>query len=169
MNANSGIALVALCHEYCVAIDGASSSVPHDFVRRLLGLLPRIYITAFDLPAFPDGEEYIPPALTEEDYVGVSSALASVFGENDTFLETFHEDMKYSDTPIASSVSELLADLYQTFFDFTSVVRDLPADSLDEVLGDMAARFKEYWSENLCNALKVLNYLYMNDLLEYDD
>ncbi len=39
-------------------------------------------------------------------------------GEDDVFLETFEEDMKYSDTPVAASVSESLADIFQPLYNF---------------------------------------------------
>lgn len=155
------IALVALCHEYCTFIgsDEAEGELS-EVVRRLLGLLPRIYITAFDIPFMPEDAEDIAQSLDEEQYTVVASRLARIFGEHDTYLDTFHEDMKYSETPLAASVSEGLADLYQDFYDFTSTVRDLPADSISGVVTEMCARFREYWSETLCNALRVLNFIY---------
>ena len=167
LHSTPAIALTALCHEFCLAVDAVSETVPVDFARSMLGLLPRIYITAFGITPMSD-EDFIPAALSEDEYETVRERLASVFGENDTFLEPFHEDMKFSETPIASSLSELLADLYQVFYDFTAIVRQLPADSLGETVSDMATRFREYWSETLCNAMRVINHLYMNDRFSYE-
>ncbi|MDE6277636.1 MAG: DUF5063 domain-containing protein [Muribaculaceae bacterium] len=154
------IALVALCHEYCLTLDAASEATsPRHFARRILGLLPRIYITAFDLPDAPEDAEDIPATLDEEQYAAVAADLSRLFGEHDTYLEAFHEDMKYSETPVAASLSEQLADLYQAFYDFTAMVRELPADSIDGAVAEMAGRFRDYWSENLCTAPRVINYL----------
>ena len=91
------IALVALCHEYCLTIDSAGEcSDAADFTRRLLGLLPRIYITAFDLPYAPEEAEDISGILDEEQYAGVCSSVARIYGEHDTYLDALHEDMPTS-------------------------------------------------------------------------
>lgn len=166
---NTGaVALVALCNEYCRALDTAQEAEPADFYRTLLRLLPRIYITAFDL--LPDGVSgegestgAIYGTMEEEEYHALRDRLAAVFGEHDTYLDTFSEDMKYSDTPIAASLSEQLADLYQVFFDFIDTVREWPDDDRSEVYAEMKYRFNLYWSENLCNALRVLNSLYQKE------
>lgn len=166
----SGIALVALCHEYCMTVDGAEEAgSAAELARRLLGLLPRIYITAFDIPDTPEEADDFPGSLDEEQYTAVAASLARVFGEHDTYLETFHEDMKYSDTPIAASLGEQLADLYQAFYDFTQTARELPADSLGGTVTEMAIRFRDYWSQPLCNALKVLNSLYTSGALDNEE
>lgn len=157
-----GIALVALAHEYCVTIDSApEAESAGEFARRILGLLGRIYITTLDLPEAPEEAEDFAATLDEEEYTAVTASLARLFGEHDTYLETLHEDMKYSETPIAASISEQLADLYQAFYDFTSIVRELPADSITPLVAEMRIRFRDYWSEALCNAQKVLNYIYI--------
>lgn len=164
------IALVALCHEYCLTVDNARECADAgDFTRRLLGLLPRIYITAFDLPYAPEDAEEISGILDEEQYAEVCSATARIYGEHDTYLEAFHEDMKYSETPVAASLSEQLADLYQAFYDFTGTVKELPADSIDGTVADMCVRFHDYWSATLCNALRVLNHLYQEGILTEDE
>lgn len=161
-----GIALAALCHEYCNTVDSVAETwSASDFTRRVLGLLPRIYITVLSLPEAPEEAEDFTGTLEEEEYAAVSASLARLFGEHDTYLETVHEDMKYSDTPIAASLSEQLADLYQSFYDFTAIVRELPADSISATVAEMRLRFRDYWSEPLCNALKVLNYLYNHEIL----
>ena len=46
-------------------------------------------------------------------YELVRNQIATLLGESDTYLETFHPDMQYSDTPIAAFISENLADVYR--------------------------------------------------------
>lgn len=163
------VALVALCHEYCIAVENCAGTGPADFCRSMLRLLPRIYITAFDLR--PDGEneegestgaQYA--ALEEDEYLSVKDKLAALFGEHDTYLDTFSEDMKYSDTPIASSIAEQLADLYQATYDFVYTVRESSSGLLPEILPDVKFRFQAYWSETLCNALRAINSLYQKEV-----
>lgn len=166
-----GVMLVGLCVEYCRLLDSASeleAPSARDFVRGLLGLLPRLYITAFDINLSDDEEaaaDDIPQRLNEDQYSAVAGACSRILGQEDTYLDTFSEDMKYSDTPIAASISESLADLYQTFYDFAHFVRELGADVLEGATAEMKIRFVDYWSEQLCNALRALNRLYSQDLL----
>ena len=82
--------------------------------------------------------------------------------EDDTYLEVFEEDMKYSDTPVSASIAEGLADIFQALYNFINTVRD----STDEVtaMAILAVRddFKAYWSATLCNVLRALNHLAYN-------
>lgn len=150
--------LIALCHEYCQLLESADPD-ESSFTSRVIGLLARIYITALDLK---DNDEIEPgsfsQALDEDAYNAVAASLARIFGEHDTYLDTFSQDMKYSDTPITSSVSESLADLYQVFFNFTDTVRTLPTELIPEALAELKAEFDDFWSETLCNALRALNF-----------
>lgn len=159
MLSNNILAFIALSNEYCQAIENASSSTKMDFVDNMLRLLPRIYISASDLssPAVISEASYIPSALDEDYYDSVRRAMEAVLGEDDTYLEVFESDMKYSDTPIAASISEELADIFQVLFNFVENVKNAPEgiilDSIDAVKED----FKIYWSQTLCNVLRPLN------------
>lgn len=152
---------IALCNEYCQAIETASSAEQRDFVNSMLGLLPRIYITARSLDA--DGaldEGYIDQALDEDQYNSVVMSLQALMGEDDTFLEVFEEDMKYSDTPVAATVSELLADLFQEIYNFIETVRDAPDDVIASAVAASKENFEMYWAQTLCNVLRPLNMIY---------
>ena len=68
--------------------------------------------------------------------------------------------MKYSDTPIAATISENLTDIYQPLYDFVAEVRESEGDNLDEAFRACKDGFKEYWSQALCNVLRALNALH---------
>lgn len=181
LGANS-ISFIALCHRYCVTLESLADESPADadgFCRTMLYLLPRLYMTAFDLrrddddnPAADyrdaDSGDSISEVLDEDSYMAVRERVAAVMGSHDTFLETNVEDMRYSDTPIAASVSECLADIYQSAYNFVATARVVPSDMLPELLADMKTQFRDYWSEALCNVLRVLNGLYQRGELLAD-
>ena len=124
---NNQLSVIALANEYCQAIELAASVEPKQFIDRMVRLLPRIYISVTDLQADSYSEpEYALDAvhLDEAYYNQIRNNIASLLGEDDTYLETFHEDMKYSDTPIAASISEGLADLFQVMYDFVEDVKN---------------------------------------------
>ena len=157
---NNQLAFLALSNEYCHAVESASETDREDFVSAMLRLLPRIYISATDLTDSILGPEaYLPQSLEEDYYESVRRAKEMLFGEDDTYLEVFEEDMKYSDTPIAASISEGLADIFQVLYNLTEYAKDAPIDDIPAALDSIKEDFGAYWSKSLCNVLRALNAL----------
>ena len=156
----NNLAFIALTNEYCQLLETAYDYSRHDLVERLCKLLPRIYISALDIemPMFL-GDGYIAAALDETDYDRLRELLSQVFAEDDTYLEVFLNDMQYSDTPIAVTISENLADLYQEFYNLIASLEDLPEQQQEELLSLCRDNFDEYWAATLCNVLRALNAL----------
>lgn len=161
---NRLISLVAICSDYCVTLENARELDNEELTASLLNYLPRIYWEFGDIEAPEDTslEEWgsnLTEHLDEEQYNAVQSTLASIFGEDDTYLETFEKDMKYSETPIATSISENLADIYQPLYNFVVEVRESAGDSLEEAFRQCKEDFAQYWAQTLCNVLRPLNAL----------
>ncbi|MCH5225100.1 MAG: DUF5063 domain-containing protein [Muribaculaceae bacterium] len=163
--------LVGLSKSFCELCERAREYSKEEFTDRALDLLPRIYWNFFDLSAgVALGEaDYFSDYVDESLYDQIRGSIASVMGGADTFLETFEEDMKYSDTPITSSISECLADLFQPLFNFISIVHDSEGSQLEEAFISCKEDFENYWSQTLCNALKALNNVKYNHLNEEED
>ena len=126
-------------------------------------LLPRIYICAADLkePTL-DEEGYIDGYLQEETYDQIRLSLESVLGEDDTYLEVFESDMKYSDTPIGASLAEGLADLFQVFYNFIETVRDAPDELAAAAINAVHDDFKLVWGQTLTNIMRHIHSIYYN-------
>ena len=160
VNTNS-LAFIALCNEYCSALENASETERCEFLANMIRILPRIYISANDLKVnmIETEEPYIDNSLDEDYYESVRRNVELIMGPDDVYLEVFEENMKYSDTPVSASISESLADLFQVMFNFISMVQD----ATDEIIGlailAMKEDFKSYWSQILCNVLRALNNL----------
>lgn len=163
INTNS-IAFIGLCNEFCVAVENTRESTREEFTDRMLRLLPRIYIAATDLtidtPEYT--EPYIDNVLEEDYYDAVRRNMETLFGEDDMYLEVFEEDMKYSDTPVAASISEGLADIFQVLYNFINTAREATDETLVTALMAVRDDFPAYWSASLCNVLRALNHLKMN-------
>ena len=171
LNTNS-IAFIGLCNEYCLAVENARETQLRDFVASMLRLLPRIYIAATDLtvtrPIEEDDEPYLDSYLDEDYYESVRREIESLLGADDVYLEVFEEDMKYSDTPIAASVSEGLADIFQVLYNFLEAIKDVPNELIDQALIAVKDDFQSYWSRILCNVMRALNHIRYNALNERD-
>lgn len=157
------IGVTQLAVEYCSACENAREMEREDFIDRMLDLLPRLYWEFFDISAdemvsleeFPDFNDYV----DEDYYESVRRHIEVLLGPDDTFLETFEEDMKYSDTPIAASIAECLADIFQPLFNFVSIVKDTEGDRIVDAFLDCKGDFEGYWSQTLCNVLRALNHV----------
>ena len=159
---NNSLAFIALCNEYCMAIERARESERSEFVAEMVRLLPRIYIAANDLRVEDLGEDedaYLESALDEDYYESARRNIETLLGADDMYLEVFEEDMKYSDTPIAASISESLADLFQSLFNFVETIKEAPQEMIPFALVAVKEDFEGYWSRILCNVMRPLNHL----------
>lgn len=157
------MSLTALAANYCAALENCRDSEREDFIKEMLGYLPRIYWEFIDLDvedvAGSSEFEYFPTYVDEDYYESIRRNVEALFGEDDIFLETFEEDMKYSDTPVAASISESLADIFQPLYNFICVVRDSEGENAEGAYRECKENFESYWSQTLCNVLRALNNL----------
>lgn len=158
LNSNA-IAFIGLANEYCQAVENARDYEQVELVGTMLKLLPRLYISATDLTTEESGfyDAYIDAALDEDYYDSVRRGMEEVFGADDTYLEVFEEDMKFSDTPVSASIAEGLADIFQVLYNFLATVRDSTDDTVNVALTSVKDDFKAYWSTTLCNVLRAIN------------
>ena len=156
---NRLLEVVSLSKSYCDLCQSALEFSKEEFINHALNLLPRIYWNFFDLQSGVIlGEmDYFSEYVDESLYGEIQRSIASVMGVSDTFLETFEEDMKYSETPITASVSECMADIFQPLFNFVSIVHDSEGEQMQEAFISCKEDFESYWSQTLCNVLKALN------------
>lgn len=160
---NNSLSLIALTNEYCHSVENCTKDTRDMFVARMLKLLPRIYIAINDVEIEGGyGEYYIEPVLDEVAYDQVRSCIAMLMAEEDVYLEVFVEDMKYSDTPISSYISENLADMYQEFFNLIQSIKDAPSEARQSLIDQCKENFINYWGQTLCNVLRALNSVFYN-------
>lgn len=164
LNTNA-LAFIALCNEYCIAIENARENDKDEFVKSMLRLLPRLYISATDLnvDVADEDEAYLESILEEDYYESVRRGVENLMGPEDVYLEVFEEDMKYSETPIGASISEGLADIFQVLYNFISMIKDAPEHLIPFSLVAVKDEFKGYWSRILCNVLRALNNIRFSD------
>ena len=149
--------------KYCALVEHASDYLPKEFVEDMLDILPRIYLDFSDAELdFGENEEYFSSYVDEDYYDAVRRKMETLLGEYDVYLETFEEDMKYSDTPVAASISESLADIFQPLYNFISIVRETDGDSIRGAYTECRENFVSYWAQTLCNVVRALNNLRYN-------
>lgn len=160
----NSLAFLALSNEFCHAIENARDFSLEEFTDSMLHLLPRIYISASDLEcdSMDIAMGYLPSALNEGDYNSLRNSIETLLEDKDTYLEVFEYDMKYSDTPIAASISEELCDIYQELFNMLENCKDSTNEVIIETLDIVKEEFSTFWSQKLCNVFRALNALKYN-------
>lgn len=158
---NRMLAFASLAGKYCDALQRTPRTEKDVFVGEMLRLLPSIYasISSIGMDELPYDvtEEYYSTYVEEQDYEAVRRSAEALLGEDDIFLETFEEDMKYSETPIAASISEGLADIFQDLYNFSARVRDSEGEALGGALRECKENFEAYWGQTLCNVMRALH------------
>lgn len=155
---------VTVALEYCTFVEAVGNSSLFDFADKAIKILPLLYLKATLLPEVSEDEEAEPElSVTEDMYESVRIRIARLLGEKDTYLETFHPDMQYSDAPIAAFISENLADVYQDTGNFVSLFRQGNEEVMLEAIALCRNNFRQFWGQQLLNALKALH------AVRYDD
>jgi len=149
---------VTVALEFCTFVETAGEKELFDFMDKAVKLLPLLYLKATLLPeAEPDEDDEPELTVTEDMYESVRNRIAELLGEKDSYLETFHPDMQYSDTPIAAFISENLADVYQDVGNFVSLFRQGNEEVMLQSIALCRTNFQEFWGQQLLNALKALH------------
>ena len=105
---------VTVCVEFCTFLEKMEAMSRTEWTSNMLRILPSLYLKAVLLPSVEvlgDGRAEV--FVTEQDYKLIENHVASVIADEDVYLDVFLEDMKYSDRPVSSFVSEDIADIYQ--------------------------------------------------------
>ena len=152
------IEFATVAAESCLFLERAEEHTKTDFITTATRLLPLLYLktSLLDLPE-DESEGNIERFVTEDDYLFVKNQIERLLGADDSFLEVFHPDMPYSDTPIAAFVSENLADIYQEIKDFAANFQIGESEIMTAALAACLSAFAEHWGQKLLNALRALH------------
>ena len=159
------IEFVTMTLEFCSLVESTNKHTLFSFTDKAVKILPLLYIKATLLPVEEDRyeEDDMEHFITEDTYETIRSRVAGLLGEFDSYLETFHPDMKYSDTPVAATISENFADIYQDLGNFVSLFRQENEDVMEKALYACINNFQLYWGQKLLNTLKALHVVRYNE------
>jgi len=158
---------VTVALEFCSFVETTGQTSSFEFVDKATKILPLLYLKAALLPDVERNDDIEPElTVTEDMYESIRGRISAILGEQDTYLDTFHSDMQYSDTPIVAFISENLADMYQDIGNFVSLFRQGVEVVMQEAIGVCKTNFCEYWGQPLLNALKALHTVRYSEITE---
>lgn len=145
--------------QYCLLLETLEDTSKEDLTDKLTKMLPLLYLKATMIPETEMVEEDEQPevTVTEEDYNYMLAKLSNIFKEDDTYLEVFLEDMKYSETPIAASIAEDLTDIYQDLKNYITIFERGIVENMNDALFICNENYKSYWGQKLVNVLRALH------------
>lgn len=159
----SAIELVTVGVEFCAFIENDDLVDREEWIKKMLHILPLLYLKTAQLPEMIQLNEDLPETFVkEEDYTRVSTNIASIVGEEDVYLDVFVEDMKYSDRPISSFVSEDIADVYQDVRNLVSIYQYKLDEQMNDALFVYQQHFRMYWGQKLVNVIRPLHSILYN-------
>jgi hypothetical protein len=117
-----------------------------------------MYLKASLLPQLnPFFEESNEKFVTESDWMAIHEKLREKFGSADDYLEVFDDKMKDSETPVASSISENISDIYQDLKDFLLLYQTGTSEVMNDAVWECRNTFESYWGQKLLNSLRAIH------------
>lgn len=146
--------------EYCAFVEKVKESDKKTFVDNMTKVLPLLYLKASIIPEIAvNYDSDMETKVNETMYTQVLDNIANLMGEDDLYLETFHPDIKLSDSPVAVKVSEDLADIYQDLGNFIAIFKNGQKETMNDSLILCIENFKRFWGQRLVNALRALHFI----------
>lgn len=161
---------VTVTVEYCTYVEHAEGKTRLEFSDTMTKLLPLLYIKAATLPKYEILSEdyYLEDFVTEDNYNIVRANISATLGEKDDYLDVFMEDMKYSDSPILTTISENLADIYQDLKNFALRYKNAADEELAmNALAEAKEDFQYSWGQKMVNVLRALHEVRYSEDDEY--
>lgn len=162
--------LVTVAVEYCAFVERSSEWSRLDFSDKVTKLLALLYVKAATAPKYEMLSEYcyLEDFVTEDNYDAVRRGVSAVMSDRDDYLDVFMEDMKYSDSPILTTVSENLADIYQELKNFVLRYKNAADEEMAmDSLAEMKEGFECGWGQKMVNVLRALHEVRYSEQDEY--
>jgi hypothetical protein len=146
--------------EYCVFVEKTKNSDKKTFVDNMTKILPLLYLKVSIIPEIKEYyDSFLETKVDENLYSQVENNINLLLDNDNLYLETFHPDIKLSDSPVAVKISENLADIYQDLGNFIAVFKNGQKETMNDSLVLCIENFKNYWGQHLVNALRAFHFI----------
>ena len=150
--------------EFCVLVEKNSQNGREFFINNMIKVLPLLYLKISVIPTLEDNyDSDLETKVSEIMYDRVEQSVSDLLSNDNLYLETFHPDIRFSDSPVAVKISEDLADIYQDLGNFIAVFKNGQKETMNDSLSLCLHNFEKYWGQRLLNALRALHYIKYKD------
>lgn len=162
------VEFVTVANEYCKYAEHAGEMKREELMTIFQRLLPLLYMKASFLPecepVFDDGNEKF---VTEFDWYRVHDSFLKILESTDDYLKLPDEVQEKNEGPVAGSLSEDFADIYQDMKNFVLLYQTGTDEIMNDAVWECKLNFEEFWGKKLLNALRAVH-LYMSSGDEQD-
>jgi hypothetical protein len=158
------IEFVTVAVQLCIYLEQLAEQEKRELVDKMLTFLPLLYLKARLVPRNEqEMDGYVEQFVTEEEYEDIRQTIAAKLGSDDTYLEVYVEDMRYSDEPITEFISENIADIYQEMKDLACNYQTQNESVMNDALVACLEAFDQHWGQKLLNVLRPLHALSLSN------
>ena len=156
--AHDTLEFVTVAAEYCALLEKCEERTAEELVGTLLKLLPLLYMKVQLLPEVDTDGAFVPSdQVTEDDYNYVREGVWRLLREHDEYeMLVWDEDMQTEESRWCS-VSEGLADIYQSLRNFVAVYQQRVEPCMLDALWQLRENFELYWGQTLLDTLRQLH------------
>ena len=156
--AQGTIDFVTVAAEFCAYLEQSTDRNKEQFVDTMLKLLPFLYVKAHLVKRVESNGDFLPDdKVTEEDYNWIRNIIYSILGNDDDYEELVFDPNTQSDETKWSSISENLADMYQSLRNFVSAYQIGVEDCMHDALWLVMDQFELFWGKCLVDSLSRLH------------
>lgn len=156
--AQGTIDFVTVAAEFCAYLEQSTDRSKEQFVDTMLKLLPFLYVKAHLVKRVESNGDFLPDdKVTEEDYNWIRNIIYSILGNDDDYEELVFDPNTQSDETKWSSISENLADMYQSLRNFVSAYQIGIEDCIHDALWLVMDQFELFWGKCLVDSLSRLH------------
>ena len=166
------IEFITVAIEFCAFLEQTEDKNRETFTDTILKLIPLLYLKACLLPQYQilDNSNLPEDFVTENNYNIVRANISIIMGGHDDYLDVFIEDMKYSDTPILTTISENLADIYQELKNFVMAYKHaIDEELMLNAIAEVKEEFEYSWGQKLVNVQRAIHEVRYNATEEEED
>jgi len=160
------VEFVTVAVQYCAFLEDLDSHTRPQLLDTMSKILPLLYLKGTLLPHYQTFRDDLQTAdyVTESDYETIRQSVSCIMAEHDDYLDVFIDDMKYSDQPILTTISENLADIYQDLRNFLYIYKLGAEPEILASLDNLNSIFPTDWGQKLVNVLRAIHEVkYNND------
>lgn len=155
----NAIEFATVAREYCVFAESTAKYTKEDYLRVASRLLPLLYIKASLLPETQSlSDDDLPEIVDYETYETVRRGIHDRLTRHDDYITAFKDDFQYSETPVAASISEDMADVYQDIRNFCEQYSCGEDAVMNDAMALIIEKFRTYWGQKATNALCAIHH-----------
>lgn len=150
---------VTVATEFCRQLEQCEGSERGEFARMLQQLLPMLYLKATMVEEVEESDDFIEDIVTEDDYEYIRTQIRIILRDADDYLDVFCENFRYSDAPVLCTISESLADCYQSLRNMVEAFRRGYDEAMEVAIYECMMDFRDSWGQQLLGALRAVHEL----------